>query len=91
MLQKNLNLNSSEKIKLQVGTIQKTNLLDNYEIILANLNESVIKKELDNISSLLKKNNQILISGFMKKDENIIYQIVEKSNLIITEKQELEN
>ena len=72
----NLNANNCSKIKLEKADTISSN--KKYDIILANINLNVILQNLQAIEAVSKKGTRILLSGFLKADENILLNELSK-------------
>ncbi|MEM9821317.1 MAG: 50S ribosomal protein L11 methyltransferase, partial [Bacteroidota bacterium] len=73
----NLASNRISQVKTYLGTLeimpQKT-----YDILLANINRNVILDSLPTLYQQLKKNGTLLVSGFIKKDANLLHESAKK-------------
>jgi len=65
----NISTNNCTKIKLHKAETISHNQL--YDIILANINLNVIQENLDGIAAACKKGTMILLSGFLRSDEQV--------------------
>lgn len=69
----NLAVNQASKIKVQLGVL--SDLKDKgYDIILANINRSVILKTLTHLFQKIKEGGMILFSGILESDEGLLKQ-----------------
>ena len=68
----NVSANNCTNIKLQKAEKLYTDRV--YDVILANINLQVIMDNLEAINTIAKKGSVILISGFIKEDENNMLQ-----------------
>jgi len=76
--------NSCKKIKLsQASSAQGSNC---YDIILSNIVKGVIVGNLGAFSRQLAKNGELLLSGLLEQDEDIIVKSAEKNGLILNKK-----
>lgn len=75
--QDNLALNRAQKTEIYLGD---AGLLgeENYDIILANINRNVLLVDLPKYDPALRKDGRIYLSGFYKKDMNVIQAEAEK-------------
>ncbi len=89
--ERNLILNQSTNIRLQALDTHTAKLNTPYDIILGNLNEAVLKTELQHFPALLKSNGYLLLSGFMQKDATWIHEIALANQLIEIKKFEKED
>jgi len=76
----NIAANNCTKIKLHKAETISTK--ENYDIILANINLNVIQANLDAITSACKKGTVILLSGFLKADEQGLLKQLSLRNII---------
>jgi len=67
----NLDRNGINQVKPYLGTLEKHHQ-KSYDIILANINRNVILESLPSLYQQLKKNGTLLVSGFIKKDANLL-------------------
>jgi len=73
----NMAVNQSSKIKIQLGVL--ADLKDKgYDIILANINRSVILNTLAHLFQKIKAGGMILFSGILEVDENLLKRKVEQ-------------
>ena len=70
-------INSVHDIKAFCGTLDVIPSSD-FDIILANINRNVILYSLSDLKSRLKTGGIMLISGFLKQDENILLEATKK-------------
>ena len=83
----NSKLNSIENIDFIEGEIDLVDKGHVFDIILANINRNIILKDIHKYYNFLKKNGELLISGFLKDDIEIIYETASKLGLcLITKK-----
>lgn len=82
--EKTFNANQCKSILLKQSEIAD---LENetFEVVLANLNASVIGDELSNITEHIAPNGKILLSGFMEKDQEQIVQQCEENGITLAE------
>ena len=82
--EKTFNANQCKSILLKQSEIAD---LENetFEVVLANLNASVIGDELSNITEHIAPNGKILLSGFMEKDQEQIVQQCEGNGITLAE------
>ncbi|MDJ1502235.1 50S ribosomal protein L11 methyltransferase [Xanthocytophaga agilis] len=64
----NCQLNQSDKVRVQQGTISTVQLEDVYDIILANINRNILLDEMPLYASKLTTNGTLLLSGFYEQD-----------------------
>lgn len=78
----NAGINMVDNVRAFEGTIE---IIDgrNYDVILANINRNVILATLSELRSKLAKAGKLIISGFLKEDENILRQACIKNGLLI--------
>ena len=83
----NSKLNSIENIDFIEGEIDLVDKGHVFDIILANINRNIILKDIHKYYNFLKKNGELLISGFLKDDIEIIYETASQLGLcLITKK-----
>jgi ribosomal protein L11 methyltransferase len=75
----NLETNDCKKIILMKG--DTADVLQQFDIILANINRNIIEDNLQYLAKNLVNNGQLLLSGLLKEDEEPIRQQLEKYNL----------
>jgi ribosomal protein L11 methyltransferase len=75
----NIATNNCTKIKLHKAETVFHNRV--YDIILANINLNVIQANLDGIAAACKKGTMILLSGFLKTDEQILVKQLSLKNI----------
>lgn len=76
----NLETNDCRKIILMKG--DSANVLQQFDIILANINRNIIEVNLQYLAKNLVNNGQLLLSGLLKDDEEPVKQQLLKYNLI---------
>jgi ribosomal protein L11 methyltransferase len=76
----NLETNDCKKIILMKG--DTADVLQQFDIILANINRNIIEDNLQYLANNLVNNGQLLLSGLLKEDEEPIRQQLEEYNLI---------
>ncbi|NLR93047.1 50S ribosomal protein L11 methyltransferase [Flammeovirga agarivorans] len=59
-------------VRVTCGTVNEMEKLDQYEIVLANINRNVLLSEMPTYQGLLVKNGKLLLSGFYTEDLPII-------------------
>ena len=59
---------------------------ENYDVILANINRHVLLKNARNLARRLNDNGQLLMSGILKRDENIVLEEYLKSGFKLNKK-----
>jgi ribosomal protein L11 methyltransferase len=64
---------------------------DNYDIILANINRNVILATLGDLKQKMAENGQLIISGFLSADENILRKACKDNGLQVVEVKERNN
>ncbi len=80
--EENAELNQVENITPLLGA--KDDIpVNNYDIIVANINRNVILDALPDLYKMLNKNGQLLISGFVVKDRELLRQHVSKHGFTI--------
>ncbi|MEO1653406.1 MAG: 50S ribosomal protein L11 methyltransferase [Bacteroidota bacterium] len=78
----NLKINQSTKIDLRLGSIASLSKGEKFDFILANLNASVLEKELHLYPDFLAPNAQIILGGYMEKDKGAIDGIATRASLL---------
>ena len=78
----NAKLNKVQNIEWIEGTISDVPLFQ-YDVVIANINKNVIKKELTTYSSYLKNGGELLLSGFFLEDVSEINGIAFNENLTL--------
>ena len=73
----NMAVNNSNNIQVQLGVLPDVQE-NNFDIILANINRSVILNTLSQLFQKIKKGGMILFSGILKSDENMLRQKLQK-------------
>jgi len=82
----NLLLNECEKIALeQTGNIQSS---QSFDIMLANINRNVILESLPQIVPILKADGEVLLSGLLKEDFEVVDEKLREFGMIISERRE---
>ncbi len=79
--QENILLNDCKNISIQQGIITNVQLLDKYDIILANIQRNVLLEELQHYAKHLIQNGFLLISGFYEKDVETLVEEAKKHEL----------
>lgn len=74
----NATLNNVD-IRVTVGTVQDMEKLEEYEIVLANINRNVLLAEIPTYQKMITKGGKLLLSGFYTEDLPII---TEKANTV---------
>lgn len=64
----NCQMNQSDKVRVQQGTIATVQLEDVYDIILANINRNILLDEMPLYASKLVSGGTLLLSGFYEQD-----------------------
>ena len=82
----NLRLNACEHVDLDLGSVERLILPDNFDVILANINKNVLMQELSAYSEHLKKGGSLLISGFYKTDEQELIDKAASTNLTLQDR-----
>jgi len=77
----NFHLNNSRHINLQEADISSADIASTYPIVLANLNAPVLLCELPRIAASVEKGGELVISGYMEKDEQAIHALAHASAL----------
>ncbi|MDA9325313.1 50S ribosomal protein L11 methyltransferase [Flavobacteriales bacterium] len=67
----NSNLNNIKNIDFLLGDIDKLNNLS-FDIVLANINRNIILRDLSSYYNFLSSNGDLIISGFLIEDVNLI-------------------
>lgn len=80
----NAEINNVSNINAFEGTLE-TITGDNYDIILANINRNVILATLSDLKQKMAKNGQLIISGFLLEDENILRNACNDNDLQVIE------
>lgn len=73
----NCQKNNIEQIEARLGKLSTVNE-DEFDIILANINRNVILNSLPSLFLKIKETGQVLISGFLKSDIDLMTNTVEK-------------
>jgi len=73
----NMEVNKTSKINVQLGVLPDVQE-NSFDIILANINRSVILNTLSQLFQKIKKGGMILLSGILKSDENMLVQKLKK-------------
>ncbi len=73
----NMAVNNTNNIQVQLGVLPDVQE-NNFDIILANINRSVILNTLSQLFQKIKKGGMILFSGILKSDENMLRQKLQK-------------
>ncbi|KXX68614.1 50S ribosomal protein L11 methyltransferase [Flammeovirga sp. SJP92] len=74
----NASLNNVD-LRVTVGTVHEMEKLEEYEIVLANINRNVLLEEMPTYQKLITKGGKLLLSGFYTEDLPII---TEKANSV---------
>jgi ribosomal protein L11 methyltransferase len=74
----NAQKNNCSKITSLLGDIDQVDEV--YDIILANINQNVLKNQLPYYSKLIKSNGNLLLSGFFTSDDNEIKKCAEENS-----------
>ncbi len=77
----NIALNDCKNISIQQGIITNVNLLQEYDIILANIQRNVLLEEIKHYAKKLIKDGFLLVSGFYEKDVNVLVEDAQKNQL----------
>ena len=75
----NISNNKIENITVKIG--DKNLIQNNYDIIVANINRSVLLKDIKTYAENLNKNGMLFISGFYKEDIEILKNTAKKNHL----------
>jgi ribosomal protein L11 methyltransferase len=79
--QDNFALNDATDINLFLGTIQDVNAEEKFDLILANINRNVLLDEMDFYTKRLSSNGNLLLSGFLEVDQQLIEQRAQQAGL----------
>jgi len=81
-INENIGLNQVSGINFIHGDLNA--IADNdFDIILANINRNVLQASMGQMASCLKKEGQILISGFYESDLNVLQDSIEQAGLLV--------
>lgn len=83
----NLVVNQSNNITIQLGVLADLQEKE-YDIILANINRSVILNSLTQLYQTIKQGGLILFSGILKSDEKLLKQNLQKVGFAILTREE---
>ena len=75
----NAKLNNVESIEFLLGDVSSIN--GNFDIVLANINRNIILSDIDKYIDAMNKNSDILLSGFLLSDVEIIREKAESLGL----------
>ena len=75
----NAKLNSSENIEFILGNVSKINV--EFDVILSNINRNIILQDIPRYVDYLLTNGNLLLSGFLNEDVELIRSEVEKLGL----------
>ena len=75
----NAQLNKVSNIKFLKGRVEDISN-NNFDVLLANINRNVILKDIQTYFNLVKDKADILLSGFLRQDIELILQEIEKFN-----------
>ncbi len=73
----NMEVNKTSNINVQLGVLPDVQE-NNFDIILANINRSVILNTLSQLFQKIKKGGMILLSGILESDKNVLKQKLQK-------------
>ncbi|WP_337041909.1 50S ribosomal protein L11 methyltransferase [Emticicia sp. 17c] len=76
----NIGLNQTSNISVRLGTIENEPA-DTYDIILANINRNILLQQIPLYVNFLKKQGELIISGFYEKDIADIQVVAEAAGL----------
>lgn len=80
----NFKLNDCEKISLQQGIVTSVNHpLEDYDIILANINKNILLDEMEEYAKRLRENGLLFLSGFYEHDLKDIETEANKYGLVL--------
>jgi ribosomal protein L11 methyltransferase len=78
----NIYLNGvAEQISVEQGTHVEVEVDKKYDVILANIHQQVIADMIPFFSQSLKEDGQLLLSGLLENDENIMREILHKNEI----------
>lgn len=86
----NAEINHVSNINAFEGTLE-TITGDSYDIILANINRNIILATLSDLKQKMAENGQLIISGFLLADENILRNACKDNGLQVMEVKERNN
>ena len=75
----NAKLNNVESIEFLLGDV--SSITGNFDIVLANINRNIILSDIDKYIDAMNKNSDILLSGFLLGDVEIIREKAESLGL----------
>ncbi|MBM3412463.1 MAG: 50S ribosomal protein L11 methyltransferase [Bacteroidetes bacterium] len=75
----NLLLNGTKGVRIEAAAYPPEN--DRFDLILANINRSVLLKFIPTLSRILMPNGNIIISGFLKEDQELLIEAATEANL----------
>ncbi|AFL83710.1 ribosomal protein L11 methylase [Belliella baltica DSM 15883] len=70
----NFDLNGMKDVKMGLGTVREVAPQGTFDIVLANINKNVLLDELEIYASLVKKQGNLLLSGFYTHDIEDIHE-----------------
>jgi len=68
----NIKLNNIKNLNILQGDANLLNNLDNFDIILANINRNILLNDMDKYINVLNKNGELIMSGFYSEDLPLI-------------------
>jgi ribosomal protein L11 methyltransferase len=77
----NITLNGVDQIDIQQGTVESVNLLNDFDIILANINRNVLLHDIPHYAAHLKTDGILMLSGFYEDDIPTILEEAQKNSL----------
>lgn len=66
--QENIEVNQCNNITIKQGKISDLTFADNFDIILANINKSILMQEVAQYAAYLNEGGHLLVSGFYEND-----------------------
>ena len=76
----NVLINHCSKIKTELTSIENT-ALTKFDIIIANINRNILTATMSDISNRLHKKGQLIVSGFLNSDEQILINCAQENKL----------
>ena len=80
----NFGLNNCKNCTVKQGTINELHFEDPFDIIIANINKNVLINDMGKFASHLKKDGELILSGFYQNDLEDIKQCADSNNLAYT-------
>lgn len=76
----NIEINNCSRITPYQGDVEKLKELENFDIILANINRNVLLNDIPEYSAKINKNGKLIISGFFTENNEILTQKANENN-----------